>query len=123
MEFANTGGYLVEEGLEVHPFLGESLVLREVCIKSLEGSTCTVSTNESFKDGLETERPAKSASHLRGFGSGVSVTRSTTGGEEDSPRGSPRASDAAFSSPSLASPHLPWPSFHLSWTSLCFPLL
>ena len=30
--------YLVEEGLEVHPFCGESLVLREVCIKGLEGS-------------------------------------------------------------------------------------
>jgi hypothetical protein len=28
----------VEEGLKVHPFLGGSLVLREVCIKSLEGS-------------------------------------------------------------------------------------
>jgi hypothetical protein len=32
------GVYLVEKGLEVHPFLGESLVLREVCIKNLEGS-------------------------------------------------------------------------------------
>jgi hypothetical protein len=28
----------MEEGLEVHPILDESLVLREMCIKSLEGS-------------------------------------------------------------------------------------
>jgi hypothetical protein len=47
--------------------------------------TCTVSIDESFKDGIDTERPAKSALCLQGFGSGVSICRSTTRGEEDFP--------------------------------------
>jgi hypothetical protein len=95
-------------------------------------SIYTVSTDESFKDGQDTERPAKSASHLQGFGGGVLVCRSTTGGEEGSPRGSAGTSDATFSSTSLAftSPFLgffllPFAlrasfSFFLSWRSLSF---
>jgi hypothetical protein len=30
--------YLNEEDLEVHPFLGKNFQLREMCIKSLDGS-------------------------------------------------------------------------------------
>jgi hypothetical protein len=65
-------------------------------------SICTVPTDESFKDGLDTEGPAKSASRFRGFGGRVSVCRSTTVGEEGSLIGSAGTSDAAFSSASLA---------------------
>jgi hypothetical protein len=83
-------------------------------------SICRVSTDESFKDGLDTERPAKSASCLRGFGGGVFVFKTTTGGEEDSPRGSAGASDATFSSPSLA---FSSPSLAFSSPFLAFSLL
>jgi hypothetical protein len=31
--------YLFKEGLQVHPFFGESLEQREICIKSLKGSS------------------------------------------------------------------------------------
>jgi hypothetical protein len=65
-------------------------------------STRMVSIDGFFKDGLDTERPAKSALSLQGFGGRVSISRFTTGGEEDSPRSSLGAFDAAFSSPSLA---------------------
>ena len=60
-------------------------------------SIFTVSTNKSFKDGLDTKKPGKSTSHVQGFGGGVSVCRSTTGGEEGSLRGLATTSDAAFS--------------------------
>ena len=83
--------YLLEEDLEVHPFLGESLkyasrVWRDPLQKN--SSTPTVSINESFKDGLDTERPAKSVLYLQGFGGGASICRTIRGGEEHLPRGS-----------------------------------
>ena len=32
------GMYLMKKGLKIHPFVEKSLMLREICIKSLEGS-------------------------------------------------------------------------------------